>query len=75
MNTQPPPDRGLAAALLHLPLRQRQAVVLRYYWELSVQETADMMGVSQGSVKSHCSRGLQRLNELLTLTREKAKDR
>jgi RNA polymerase sigma-70 factor (sigma-E family) len=55
----------LRAALRALPLRQRQVVVLRFYLQLSVAETADQLGLSTGTVKSHCSRALGRLNGLL----------
>ncbi|GAA4613823.1 SigE family RNA polymerase sigma factor [Saccharopolyspora hordei] len=59
-------DRAvLAAALAKLPRRQREAVVLRYYADLSESRTAEVMGCSQGAVKSYCSRGVSRLSELL----------
>jgi len=48
-----------------LPPRQRQAIVLRYYEDLSEAETADLLGVSVGTVKSQVSRGLDRLRELM----------
>lgn len=57
----------LRRALLMLPLRQRQVVVLRHYWGLTVQETAAMLALSPGTVKSHASRALKRLNVLLVL--------
>ena len=46
-----------------LPPRQRAAIVLRYYLDLSEAETADVMGCSVGAVKSHVSTGLGRLRE------------
>jgi RNA polymerase sigma-70 factor (sigma-E family) len=55
----------LRRALLALPAKQRAAVVLRFYCDLSEQETAAAMGVSVGTVKSHTSRGLARLRELV----------
>jgi RNA polymerase sigma-70 factor (sigma-E family) len=55
----------LVAALRRLPARQRAAVVLRYYEDLSEAETAAAMGCSLGSVKRHTSRGVERLRSLL----------
>ena len=51
-------QRAVAAALRALPRRQREAVVLRYYLDLSVEETARTMGVSLGTVKSATHRAL-----------------
>lgn len=49
------------AALATLPARQREAVVLRYYGDLSETQIATAMGVSNGAVKAYCSRGLASL--------------
>ena len=51
----------MVAALRQLPTRQREALVLRYYGELSEAEIADAMGCSRGAVKSHAARGLRAL--------------
>lgn len=56
---------AVVTALRALPPRQREAVVLRYYAELSEAETAEAMGVSRGAVKSHTFRGLAALKQSL----------
>ncbi len=53
------------AALQRLPSRQREAVVLRYYADLSEAQIAKAMGVSQGTVKSHTSRAMSALRAFL----------
>src|SRR3954469_4888645 len=50
-------------ALATLPKRQRAMVVLRYYEDLSEAETADVLGVSVGTVKSTTSRALLKLRD------------
>lgn len=59
-------NRDEAARLLRaLPLHQRRVIVLRYYDDLSEPEVARILGISVGTVKSACSRGLATLREQL----------
>ena len=53
----------LLQALSRLPYRQRAALLLRYYDDLSEQQTADLLGCPVGTVKSLVSRGLKTLRE------------
>ena len=52
-------------ALDRLPEGMRTVVVLRYYEDLSVEEAAQVLGVSEGTVKSQTSRALARLQQIL----------
>jgi RNA polymerase sigma-70 factor (sigma-E family) len=52
-------------ALSTLPRRQREALVLRYYADLSEAEIAHAMGISRGAVKSHTARGMAALRGVL----------
>lgn len=56
---------GVLAAVRALPARQREALVLRYYGELSEAEVAEAMGVTAGAVKSHTARALASLRRVL----------
>jgi RNA polymerase sigma-70 factor (sigma-E family) len=76
---QPPPDMPSAEqgaitemdrtavvdALRTLPLRQREALVLRFYADLSAGQIASIMGITTGAVKSHTARGMSALRSAL----------
>lgn len=64
----PEPRPALMEALRLLAPRMRAAVVLRYVEDLSVEETARLLGCSTGNVKSQAARGLARLREHLADT-------
>ncbi|MGM1057735.1 SigE family RNA polymerase sigma factor [Saccharothrix sp. Mg75] len=55
----------LLAALARVPPRQRAVLVLRYWEDLSVEETARALGCSEGTVKSQAARGLRTLRGLV----------
>jgi len=57
--------REVMRALRQLPQRQREALVLRFYLDLSADEAAATMGISPSSVRSAITRGLASLGRLL----------
>ena len=62
-------DRSaVITALRGLPDRQRQALVLRYYADMSEAQIAEMMGISKGAVKTHAARGMSSLRAVLDQT-------
>jgi RNA polymerase sigma-70 factor (sigma-E family) len=53
----------LAQLLRSLGRRQRAALILRYYLDLSVEDTAEILGVTPSTVRSQCARALQQLRD------------
>jgi RNA polymerase sigma-70 factor (sigma-E family) len=62
-------NREVLVAIRRLPGRQREAVVLRYYLDMTEDQAAQAMGVSRGTVKSATSRGLGALARMLEETK------
>jgi RNA polymerase sigma-70 factor (sigma-E family) len=56
---------AVRAALATLPPRMRAAIVLRHWLDLSVEESADLLGCSEGTVKSQTAKALARLRSAL----------
>jgi len=56
---------AMRAALIQLSVKQQQALMLRLWQGYSVKETADIMGISEGSVKTHLSRAVHEMRNLL----------
>ena len=60
-------ERDVMTALVRrLPVKQREVVVLRFFVDLSVAETAAALGCSEGTVKSHTSRALASIRASMT---------
>ena len=55
----------LVAVIEALPLQQQQCFLLRSWEGMSVKETADTMNITEGSVKTHYSRAMQKLQQVL----------
>lgn len=66
--------QDLMSALQLLPLKLREVVVLRYHLELSVSETAQVLDMPEGSVKSATSRALMQLKRRLSLDEQELDD-
>ena len=60
---------SLVTVMRTLPRRQREVLACRYVLELSVEETARLLSISEGSVKTHTHRGLKALQQRMEVTR------
>ena len=60
-----PRDDELTAAVLRLPLKLREAILLHHYQGLNVNETAEALGISHSSASGRLKRGREKLKELL----------
>ena len=58
-------DTELTAAVMRLPLKLREAILLHHYQGLNVNETADALGISHSSASGRLKRGREKLKELL----------
>ena len=58
-------QRVVIDALRELPLRQRDCIVLRQYYEMGIAEIAENLGISENSVKTHLRRGMAALEKAL----------
>lgn len=63
------PAGSMVGALRTLARRQREVLACRYVLELSVAETAQLLQISEGSVKAHTHRGLNALQKRIEVTR------
>lgn len=61
---------SLTQALRHLPTRQREVIVFRFFADLTITDTAAALGCTEGTVKAYTSRALNRLRELMDEPRE-----
>ncbi len=60
---------SLVAVMRTLPRRQREVLACRFVLDLSVEETAHLLSISEGSVKTHSHRGLKALEKRIEVTR------
>ena len=58
-------DQELTMAVMNLPLKVREAIVLYYYHDMSTVEIAEMLGITQATVSYRLKQGRQKLRILL----------
>ena len=65
-----PVDPRIMAALMRLPVRQRQVVALRLFLDLDTGRTAEVLGIAPGTVKAHLARAIAALRDDLIPARQ-----
>jgi DNA-directed RNA polymerase specialized sigma24 family protein len=65
-----PVDPRIMAALMRLPVRQREVVALRLFLDLDTARTAEVLGIAPSTVKAHLARALAALREVLIAEQE-----
>ena len=68
--TDSPADPRIMAALMRLPVRQRQVVVLRLFLDLDTARTAEVLGIASGTVMAHLGRAIAALRDDLMPERQ-----
>lgn len=61
-------SESLVLLMRTLARRQREVLACRYVLELSIAETAELLNISEGTVKAHTHRGLQALQKRIAVT-------
>ena len=59
-------DRDLTVAVMNLPVKLREAMILYYYQEMNVNEIARILGITQPTVSNRLKRGREKLRRQLT---------
>ena len=62
-------EPGLPSAMLKLPLKQRQVLLLLHGYQWSMSEVADLMDISKATVQSYADRGLKKLRRSMKVNR------
>jgi DNA-directed RNA polymerase specialized sigma24 family protein len=65
-----PVDPQIMAALMRLPVRQRQVVALRLFLDLDTARTAEVLSIAPSTVKAHLARALAALRDVLILEQQ-----
>ena len=58
-------DLDLSLAVMKLPRKMREAIILYYYQDMSTEEIAETLGIAQSSVSNRLRRGREKLRKML----------